>query len=185
MSDPFSAFLWRLQRVYGMFLELRTAVHHLRSYIDVDMASYGSDGEVVRPASFHLICYLRQKQVRAYTWTGNSQLAFQAVAHAESELARITASFRSLTSAAWKVELDIHNLKVALDICNNFPTPTYGQVVAHDTVFDTLHQRWGDIVLVYCHIKESVAGIPEMISLWVPPAPELEMGERVTPHMLE
>lgn len=112
-------------------------------------------------------------------------IPLQAAAHAESELARITASFRSLTSAAWKVELDIHNLKVALDICTNFPAPTHGQVVAHDTVFGTLRQRWGDILSVYWHIRQSVAGIPEMISLWVPPVPELEMDERATPHMLE
>lgn len=185
MSDPFSVFLWRLQRVHGMFLELHTAVRHLRSYIDVDMASYGSDGEAVRFASFHLICYLRQKQVGAHAWMGNSQLAFQAVAHAEGELARITASFCSLASVAWKVGFDIYNLKIALDICTNFPTPTYGQVVAHDTVFGTLHQRWEDILLVYQRIREDVVGIPEMISLWAPPALELEMDEWVAPNMLE
>lgn len=45
MSDPFSAFLCRLQRVHGMFLELHTAVLGLRSFIDDGIASDGSGGE--------------------------------------------------------------------------------------------------------------------------------------------
>lgn len=97
----------------------------------------------------------------------------QAVAHARLELARITASFHVLASAAWKIGFDVHNLKVALDICTNFPTPTHRQVAAHDSVFGTLHRHMLAVALVYRRIRVDVAGIPVMIALRAPPATEL------------
>lgn len=154
MSGPFTNLFWRLKNMHRKLSELHTAVHLLQSFIDVNIASYNSEGGIVAPEKSYLCpgAKLDIGMGRNYNWS-----RLKSTVHAKDERARMDTAFYSLTSEAWKISFDIHNLKFALDIVVNFPKPTYSQAIANNNVFSILDGEMERVMQVYRYIKADMA----------------------------